>query len=81
MRTRTKARTRFGYNLGSLALGGTLFNSIAGNWTVPLNTSEEMDLIDSNSNVIGTPTARPGRRRLQRVHVGDLVRGAEQSSS
>jgi hypothetical protein len=29
----------FGYNLGSLALGGTLFNSITGDWTVPTASS------------------------------------------
>ena len=42
-----------------------------------LQASEEMQLIDSNGNVIGTPSAPSlGTGRLQRLHLGDLLRGA-----
>ncbi len=43
----------FGYNLGSLALGGTLFNSIAGDWTVPAASSHTKGQDEYSSDWIG----------------------------
>jgi Peptidase A4 family len=43
----------FGYNLGSLALGGTLFNSITGDWTVPTASSHTRGQDEFSSDWIG----------------------------
>jgi Peptidase A4 family len=43
----------FGYNLGSLALGGTLFNSITGDWTVPTASSHTKGQDEYSSDWIG----------------------------
>ncbi|MGH2977979.1 MAG: G1 family glutamic endopeptidase [Gaiellaceae bacterium] len=43
----------FGYNLGSLALGGTLFNSITGDWTVPTASSHTHGQDEYSSDWIG----------------------------
>jgi hypothetical protein len=43
----------FGYNQGSLELGGTLFNSITGDWTVPAATQHTAGQAESSSDWIG----------------------------
>jgi len=43
----------FGYNQGSLALGGTLFNSITGNWTVPTVSQHTPGQAEDSSDWIG----------------------------
>jgi hypothetical protein len=43
----------FGYNQGSLELGGTLFNSITGDWTVPTATTHTRGQAESSSDWIG----------------------------
>jgi hypothetical protein len=43
----------FGYNQGSLELGGTLFNSITGDWTVPAATTHTPGQAESSSDWIG----------------------------
>lgn len=43
----------FGYNQGSLEQGGKLFNSIAGNWTVPTATQHSAGQAEASSDWIG----------------------------
>jgi hypothetical protein len=43
----------FGYDQGSLALGGTLFNSITGDWTVPTATQHTRGQAEDSSDWIG----------------------------
>jgi hypothetical protein len=43
----------FGYNLGSLERGGTLFNSITGDWTVPAATNHTRGQDEFSSDWIG----------------------------
>ena len=43
----------FGYNQGSLELGGKLFNSISGDWTVPTATQHTPGQAESSSDWIG----------------------------
>lgn len=43
----------FGYNQGSLAKGGTLFNAIAGDWTVPTVSQHTKGQAESSSDWIG----------------------------
>jgi hypothetical protein len=43
----------FGYNLGSLALGGTLFNSMTGDWTVSTASSHTRGQDEYSSDWIG----------------------------
>ena len=43
----------FGYNQGSLELGGKLFNSISGDWTVPTATQHTAGQSESSSDWIG----------------------------
>jgi len=43
----------FGYNLGSLALGGTLFNSLTADWTVPTASSHTKGQDEYSSDWIG----------------------------
>src|SRR3954469_18405333 len=43
----------FGYNQGSLELGGKLFNSISGDWTVPTATQHRSGQAESSSDWIG----------------------------
>jgi hypothetical protein len=43
----------FGYNLGTLERSGTLFNSIAGDWTVPKPTQHTAGQAENSSDWIG----------------------------
>lgn len=43
----------FGYNLGSLERGGTLFNSITGDWTVPTITQHTPGQAEDSADWIG----------------------------
>src|SRR5256885_524322 len=43
----------FGYNQGSLELGGKLFHSISGDWTVPTATQHRSGQAESSSDWIG----------------------------
>jgi len=43
----------FGYNQGSLELGGKLFNSISGDWTVPTASQHTAGQAESSSDWIG----------------------------
>src|SRR5262249_22689333 len=43
----------FGYNQGSLEQGGTLFNSITGDWTVPTVTQHTAGQAENSSDWIG----------------------------
>jgi len=43
----------FGYNIGTLERGSTLFNSITGDWTVPTATQHTANTAESSSDWIG----------------------------
>ena len=51
IRANTTSSNWFGYNQGALEQGGTLFNSISGDWTVPTVTQHGQD--ENSSDWIG----------------------------
>src|SRR4051795_8769451 len=49
----SKSSNWFGYNQGTLEQGGTLFHSIAGDWTVPKATQHVRGRAEASSTWIG----------------------------
>jgi hypothetical protein len=73
---RTWSSNWFGYNEGSLAKGGTLFNAVTADWTVPTVTQHTAGQAESSSDRIGIGGGCVDRG----CTVGDstLIQGTEQ---